>query len=649
MIGNYLRIKFFFFLIFTIPYDLSALNYPAAKARPEIKVGEYKDVFDQIKKQNWAMAIVLADDYKNSYLSSYIKWLDITRPGSNKSFDYLTNFFYKHQHWPKKKQILERIESSINKSLDSRKILDWFKKNPPKTSKGKIDYLEALIENGKINEFNEKQKRIKNIWIKSNLTYKQQRYFVRKYSKFWNQNDNWERFNRLIYEGKNVSARRTLNRITGDLRKLGEARLGLSRRSGDVASLINNVPQSLRNNPGLIYERMRWRRKAKLDTAGDLLLNPPEKIENVRNWWINSRIIIRRLLNKKEFSRAYKILENHNLPITTQSGLEAEWLAGWVSFFHLKKIKRAIQHFENVFNNSDNNFRSKAAYWLALANIKNNSEKTIISKWFQESSENMFSFYGQNASLKIGKFNIQKERILPEEPKKHKDLIKVIQIIKGSKLKIKKAYPFFDQLIKLSSINQEKFFVLEDATKLSNKSLVVKLSKSLEKPSLKYSYPVITELIPEKFQSSKTTLALIHAIVHQESNFSIDAYSSAGARGLMQLMPFTAKKVSKDLRIKYYKKKLTQNPQYNILLGTTYINEMLKKFKNSLPLALSAYNAGPNRVKIWLKRYGDPRKNEISYVNWIESIPISETRFYVQKVLANLRVYQRKYNIDLYK
>jgi soluble lytic murein transglycosylase len=261
----------------------------------------------------------------------------------------------------------------------------------------------------------------------------------------------------------------------------------------------------------------------------------------------------------------------------------------------------------------------------------------------------MFSFYGQNASLKIGKFNIQKERILPEEPKKHKDLIKVIQIIKGSKLKIKKAYPFFDQLIKLSSINQEKFFVLEDATKLSNKSLVVKLSKSLEKPSLKYSYPVITELIPEKFQSSKPTLALIHAIVHQESNFSIDAYSSAGARGLMQLMPFTAKKVSKDLRIKYYKKKLTQNPQYNILLGTTYINEMLKKFKNSLPLALSAYNAGPNRVKIWLKRYGDPRKNEISYVNWIESIPISETRFYVQKVLANLRVYQRKYNIDLYK
>ena len=117
---------------------------------------------------------------------------------------------------------------------------------------------------------------------------------------------------------------------------------------------------------------------------------------------------------------------------------------------------------------------------------------------------------------------------------------------------------------------------------------------------------------------------------------------------LNEFDPNYLKKVSRDLKVKYYKKKLTTKPQYNILLGTTYINEMLVKFNNSLPLALAAYNAGPGRVKIWVKRYGDPRKEQISYENWIESIPISETRFYVQKVLSNLRVYQRKYNIDLY-
>ena len=111
-------------------------------------------------------------------------------------------------------------------------------------------------------------------------------------------------------------------------------------------------------------------------------------------------------------------------------------------------------------------------------------------------------------------------------------------------------------------------------------------------------------------------------------------------------MPYTAKKVARDLKIRYRKKELTRNPQYNVTLGTTYINEMLKRYKNSLPLALASYNAGPNRVKIWLKRYGDPRKGQISFVNWIESIPLEETRYYVKKVLANLRVYQKKYKIE---
>ena len=646
MIRNFLRIKFFFFLVFFNSQTIFALNFPTPKARPEIKINSFQDVFDQIKKQNWTMALVLADDYNNKYLSSYIKWLDITRPGSNHSFEYLTNFFESHRYWPKKEIIIRKIEQSIHNKMSPKKIVNWFDQNSPITSKGKIEYLEAQIKIGKISN---KQSRIKNIWISSNLNYKQQKYFIRKYSKYWNQDDNWKRFNRLLYEGKNVSARRVLNRIRGDKRKLGEARLGLSRRVGNVTELINNVPINLKNDPGLIYERMRWRRKAKLNSAADLLIPPPQNIENVRNWWINSRIIVRRLLNKKRYQKAYKIIENHMLPLTSQSGLEAEWLAGWISFYHLENHEKSILHFENVFNNSDNNFRSKAAYWLGLAHIKKKSDSSTVRKWFEESSINKFSFYGQNAALKLNNFSLDKQNKELSEPKKFQDLLEVINIILTSDQKNKKSYPFFKQIFELSSEDSEKRFILEKAYKLQNKSIVGKISKKLKKPSIKYSYPEIIELIPKKFQDSKSTIALIHSIVHQESNFSIDAYSSAGARGLMQLMPFTAKKVAQDLKIKYYKKRLTQNPQYNILLGTTYINEMLVKFKNSLPLALAAYNAGPGRVKIWLKRYGDPRKGKISYVNWIESIPITETRFYVQKVLSNLRIYQKKYDLNLYE
>ena len=170
----------------------------------------------------------------------------------------------------------------------------------------------------------------------------------------------------------------------------------------------------------------------------------------------------------------------------------------------------------------------------------------------------------------------------------------------------------------------------------------------MKKLSIKYSYPLISNYIPAKYKNSSTTIALIHAISHQESNFRIKAYSSAGARGLMQLMPFTAKKVARDLKIKYYKSALTTNPKYNIILGTTYINEMLWKFDNALPLALAAYNAGPGRVKIWLKRYGDPRKNKIVILIGLSQYQF-ETRYYVKKVLANLRIYQKKYNLKFMK
>ena len=286
------------------------------------------------------MAIALADDYNNKSLSSYIRWLDITRPGSKHSFDYLVDFYNKHiKTGPKKKTIIEKIESSISVDMNIKTVLDWFLVNPPTSSKGSIDFLSLEL---KLDRIFDKKGEIIKIWTNKNLTRSQQNYFIKKYSKFWTNNDNWNRFRRLLNEGKNVSARRTLNRIYGDLRKLGEAQIALSRRSPNVAALINKVPSRLKEDPGLIYERMRWRRKAKLPTAAQFLYDPPDNIKNVRNWWINSRIVVRRLINKKKFSDAYNILNNHKLPLTTDSGREAEWLAGWVAIHHLKKPKKVL-------------------------------------------------------------------------------------------------------------------------------------------------------------------------------------------------------------------------------------------------------------------------------------------------------------------
>ena len=132
----------------------------------------------------------------------------------------------------------------------------------------------------------------------------------------------------------------------------------------------------------------------------------------------------------------------------------------------------------------------------------------------------------------------------------------------------------------------------------------------------------------------------ILAITRQESEFDPKANSYAGAKGMMQLMTYTAKLVSKQMNVRYVKSKLTSDPEYNIRLGTYYFNSLLNEYNEVYPFAIAAYNAGPKRVRTWRKVNGDPTKKNIDYVNWIELIRFEETRNYVQRVLENINVYK---------
>ena len=627
---------FFFFIVLFFSNIAFVENIPKPIPKPSFVEKKYKDFFNAVKKQQWQVAKSIAYDYQNPALVKYVEWLDITRPGSKHNFEFLINFIEKNLNWPKSNDIKKKIEASIDYNTSTRKIINWFNYNKPLTAKGSIDFLEAKL---KLGIENDKIQTIRDIWVNKNLTLSQQKYFIKKYSKFWTTKDNWDRFDRLMWEGKTLSAKRTLMRIKGDYRKLGEARLALSRRSGNVSQLIRNVPEYLLNDSGLIYERMRWRRKAKLNTAEDFLFNPPENIKNFRNWWINTRVVVRRLINKKKYEKSYKILSNHNIPLNSISGSEAEWLAGWVALIFLNKKVEAYSHFEKMYNNVQHPLnKAKALYWM---NKSGNNEKKIKVQT-KEFFRYPYSFYGQNSILKDENLNFNQNSNKIKKPDCCKELFEIIKILQDAG-ELRRVYPFLEQAYINSKTREEKNYILYFASKMKNKNFIVRLSKIDNFKSLDFSFPTLEKLIPLQFQSPKE-LALIHAIILQESAFKVNAYSHAGARGLMQLMPYTAKVVAKNIKVKYYKKALTKNPNYNILLGSTYIKQLLEKFENSLPLALAGYNAGPGRVKIWIKRYGDPRKNQISYENWIESVPIYETRNYIKKVMSNFRVYKHVFN-----
>jgi soluble lytic murein transglycosylase len=154
------------------------------------------------------------------------------------------------------------------------------------------------------------------------------------------------------------------------------------------------------------------------------------------------------------------------------------------------------------------------------------------------------------------------------------------------------------------------------------------------------AFPLIP--VPQGYEHAWT---MIHAIARQESQFSQNAVSHAGARGLMQLMPGTAGEQANKLGLSYTSNALIDDPAFNIQVGGAYFQRLLGYFNGSYPLAVAAYNAGAGNVNKWLRANGDPRLGSnggagSSWVDWIERIPLSETRNYVQRVLENAVVYE---------
>jgi soluble lytic murein transglycosylase len=201
---------------------------------------------------------------------------------------------------------------------------------------------------------------------------------------------------------------------------------------------------------------------------------------------------------------------------------------------------------------------------------------------------------------------------------------------------------FLSKLMELSSKPAEYQLVAGLAAEIKRRDFAVSLAKEARTRGVEmidYLYPVIK--LPD---GKNPEPALLLGLIRQESAFDIGAVSSAGAKGLMQLMPATAKSVAKKIGVKYAEKKLTTDSNYNVTLGRAYVDDLLNRFGGSYILTAAAYNAGPSRARDWIYTYGDPRLPDVDVIDWIESVPFDETRNYIMRVLENTQIYRARLN-----
>ncbi len=612
-----------------------------------------KETIKFIKAKKWNSALKSADKIKDRDFRNLITWMYLKTTGNAATFNDYKKFIERNSNYPRINRIKYLAEKKIYlRNTSPTSVINWFEKNPPLGGIGKIKLAEAYLEQNKIEIV---KKLVKEGWTTAEISKNDLGYYRAKFKKFLSNDDHLKRADYLAWEKKYWDLKRMLRYLPTDERALYNARQILMSNSYGVDNAISKVPEHLKKDPGLEYDRLRWRnRRGRLESSLEILYQNSNKTESqmIRPdlWWEQRKSVSRTLIYKKRYKTAYKVASEHSLS-SGPSFAEAEWLSGWIALSFLNSPEYAINHFKNFYNNVGYPISlARGAYWLGAA-YKELGNQELANKYFTEGSKFPMTYYGQLSFLEInpgGNFELVDQSKFDKNYEK--EFNKNILVNHVIVLKELDATKYAKDILKhLASLNIEQgseVLAAKLSTEVERYDFAIQISKqaSYEKRFYnKFNYPIIST--PKEINNKiMPNPEIILAIIRQESEFDRKANSWAGARGMMQLMKYTAKVVAKQSKLPYSISRLTTDAEYNIKLGSYYFNSLLQEYNGVYPFAIAAYNAGPNRVRIWRKINGDPSKGKLSYINWIELIRFKETRNYVQRVIENINVYKYMLN-----
>ncbi|MCZ6523941.1 MAG: lytic transglycosylase domain-containing protein [Alphaproteobacteria bacterium] len=602
----------------------------------------YRRAFAALAKRKWGAARRLGAQASDPLPAKVIAWSYLAERGARAPFAEIAAFIDGNPEWPSQRALQRNAEAAMDERLPDADVLAWFADHAPVSGLGRVRLAEALMGAGQPEDG---LAWLRNAWIRDDFARGDERRLYKRHRKLLIRADHEARLDRLLWDGRRGTARRMLRRVSNEFRLLAEARLRLMARAGGVDPAIARVPAELKDHPGLVYERLRWRRRKGFDaSARELLLEPPDNLIRPHAWWVERAIQVRHALDEGAVTEAYRLAQEHKQSEGADFA-EAEWLAGWIALRFLDEDRVAYGHFARLYEAVRFPIsRARGAYWAGRS-AESMGESKLAQQWYALGAAHPTAFYGQLAALKLAD---GPALALDPDPSpgpeaveafNARELVRAVRLLAelGEKERLR---PFIMGLNELAETPAEHALVALLAKSAGRADLAVASTKRSVRAGVVLAgagYPIIG--LPAGGASEP---ALVLAVARQESEFNPKAVSNRDARGLMQLLPATAKVMSRQLKLRYDKNKLTEDPWYNARLGSAFLAELIERHDGSYVLALAAYNAGPSRVKRWLKAYGDPRTGEVDALDWIELVPFAETRNYLHRVLEGLQVYRHR-------
>ena len=625
-----------------------ALAMATSAATSPLDLNALKQAVDLVGKSRSDEAANLENSISDPLARKLIEWLVLRSDDNTANFARYSAFIVANPSWPSIVTLRRRAEAVLwQEHSDPTTVLAFFKTDPPHTAKGKFALARALLSQG---DSAGAHQAISDAWRSDGFSADLEEQARDMFAGLITADDDKARMDTRLYAEDDDAGLRAAHHLDGTQLAIAKARAAVINKAGNAKTLLEAVPAAAQHDAGYIFSRVQFlRRGDKIEEAGRWMISAPHDpaaLRDVDQWWIERRLLARKLLDLGNVKMAYEVANGTAVPINENYRADQQFTAGWIALTFLHEPAVALTHFARIAEGVSNPITlARAFYWQGRAAEAAGHDHDART-YYDSAARFPTAYYGQLARARLD-LNEVTLRPLPAPAADLHGLevaraFEILYAVDARDVVASMAADLADKANDPAALT-----TLAEIAKQHNDAratlLIGKTALGRGFPLEQYAFPDFG--VPD-FQPIGPNVEryVVYSIVRQESAFNPKVVSGANAYGLMQVTPPAARDTAKRFNVTFDQRRLANDVTYNAQLGSAELGSDIDFYRGSYILAFVAYNAGRGRAREWIAQYGDPRDPKVDPIDWIERIPISETRYYVQRVLENMQVYRARFD-----
>jgi soluble lytic murein transglycosylase len=619
------------------PFALAATSMTSP-----MDLGAVKQALDLVHKNRQDEATGLEASISDPLARKLVEWAVLRSEDGSNDFSRYAAFIAANPSWPSITTLRRRAEAVMwQEHADPQATIAFFAAEPPHTTKGHFALARALLAQG---DRAGAQATLRATWRNDGFSADLEEQARAMFADLITAGDDQVRMDARFNVEDDDAGLRAARHLDGAALAIAKARAAVINKAGNAKALLDAVPESARHDAGYIFSRVQWlRRSDKIPEAAQWMAaapRDPARLVDVDQWWVERRLVARKLLDLGDNKLAYEIASGAATPVNENYRAEQQFTAGWIALRFLREPAVALGHFARIADGVSNPITlARSFYWQGRAAEAMGRDQEARAH-YEEAAHYPTAYYGQLARARLGlnEVTLRAEPPAEQRPLELARVFEILYAVNEPDMVASMAADLGDKATDVAALA-----TLAQIAKHRNDArsalLIGKTALSHGLPLERFAFPAFG--VPDYHQiGPEVERCVVFSIIRQESAFNPRVVSSANAIGLMQVTPDAGRTTAKKFNVSFDQQRLSSDIVYNAQLGTAELGDDIASYRGSYILAFASYNAGRRRAKEWIDQYGDPRDPHVDPIDWVERIPFSETRNYVERVLENMQVYR---------